>query len=146
MQRLEGLLGRRWAETRNALGPLLVGVDLTWALGDYPHFRTKRGYGVTFHKGPRYCHLLFAKKMLRAPEHRVDGILRHELGHVVDLTVDPAELNRWAAARGTRLPSTVERRADAVAEAIWRSAIKYDTDLVQSTTTGVFPRPAHLGY
>jgi hypothetical protein len=43
------------------------------------------------------------------------------------------------------LPSTPERRADAIAEAVWRTKLKYDADTVQSTRYGCSPRPAHLG-
>jgi hypothetical protein len=43
------------------------------------------------------------------------------------------------------LAKTTERRADDIAEAVWGTALKYDHDLVQNTTTGVTPRPRHLG-
>jgi len=142
---LGGLLNRRWAETQQALGPLLAGVVVTWDIGAYDHFKKKRGYGVTFPAPGRRFHLRFASKCLAAPPERVDGVVRHEIGHVVDLSVPRSTLDNWAASRLTRLPSTPERRADAVAEAIWQSAIKYDSDEVQNTKVGSFPRPAHLG-
>lgn len=146
--RLDGLVATRWEEANQAVGPLLFGVRLTSAVGDnYPHFKKPRGHAVTFLRNPRVCHLLFSTKMLRAPLHRVDGVVRHELGHVVDMTVPQPQLDRWALTRDTLLPppEQVERRADAIAEAIWREAILYDKDLVQSTRVGVCPRPAHLG-
>lgn len=135
----------RWAETQYALGPLLKGAQLSWEIAPYPHFDTPRGYAVTFLRGDRTCKLRFSDKIFKAPGHRIDGVLRHELGHVVDMSVPAPKLNEWAKRRHVRLPSTIERRADAVAEAIWGSPIYYDSDLVQSTSTGVCPRPVHLG-
>jgi hypothetical protein len=148
LKRLEALVCTRWWEAYQALGPLLAQVRITWEVGDhYPHFQKPRGYGVTFHHDaePYRCHLLFASKNLSAPTPRVDGVLRHEIGHVVDMTVPKAKVDAWAAQRGYRLPHTDERRADAIAEAIWGEPIRYDADLVQSTHYGVAPRPEHLG-
>lgn len=139
------LFDLRWAETRHALGTLLSGVRVSWEVGDYPHFHTKRGYAVTFHIDAKTCSVRVAPKMCLASPDRVDGVLRHELGHVVDLTVPADKLDKWAQSRGVRLPPSIERRADAVAEAVWGSPIFYDRDLVQSTEQGVAPRPVHLG-
>jgi hypothetical protein len=147
LEELDQLLAQRWmeAQARAQVPPGLV--KLTWDLGHYEHFSKPRGYAVTFNWGKPHCHLRMAHKILKAPEHRVDGIIRHEIGHVLDLTRPAAKLNRWAIGRRVRLPGPVggERRADAIAEAVWRSPIRYDDDLVQSTTHGVAPRPAHLG-
>lgn len=145
MQQLDDLLTRRWTEAQARVGLAPGAVPLTWDIGPYEHFQSPRGYAVTFNWGKPHCHLRFSEKMLSAPLHRMDGIVRHELGHVLDITVPKAQLDRWARSRGVRLPSTDERRADSIAEAVWRSPIRYDEDLVQSTTTGVAPRPAHLG-
>jgi hypothetical protein len=75
----------------------------------------------------------------------VDGIVRHELGHVVDLCFPEAAVDQWAERHGVQLPKTDERRADAIAELLWKEPIRYDKDLVQSTREGVTPRPRHLG-
>ena len=139
------LLDRRWGETQAALGLPPRAVTLTWDIGPYPHFKSKRGHGVTFHRGGPSCHLRFAKKLLTSPTHRADGLIRHELGHVVDFVCDKDRLNEWAVTKGIRLPPTAERRADAIALAIWGEPVRYDKDLVQSSTTGVHPRPRHLG-
>lgn len=139
------LLSRRWADACYVaqLPPNWV----KWDIGDYPHFRKPRGYGVTFQfkkNGP--CHLRFAKKILYAPLDRADGVIRHEIGHVLDVMLPPQELDYWASQRGVLLPKTQERRADAIAYVIWREPIRYDPDLlVQSTTRGVTLRPEHLG-
>lgn len=139
------LLARRWGEAQSALGLPPGAVKLTWDIGPFPHFKSKRGYGVTFHHGGSCCHLRFAKKTLTAPIHRADGLIRHELGHVFDFVCEAPELDAWAETRGVSLPKTQERRADAIAEAIWGVPVRYDKDLVQSSTKGVAPRPKHLG-
>lgn len=138
----EDLVALRWGEACAVTGAPDSWV--TWDYGSYPHFKKKRGYGVTFLL-PDKCHLRFAKKICRAPEHRADGILRHEIGHVIDLMVPAGDLNQWAAKQGYILPSTQERRADAIAYVIWKEPIRYDSDLVQSTKKGVTLRPARLG-
>ena len=78
------------------------------------------------------------------PQTRLDALAK--IGHVIDLCVDARPLNSWALSRGVRLPKTVERRADAIAEAIWGEPILYDRKLyVQNTLRGTTPRPKHLG-
>jgi len=139
------LLALRWEEAAREVGFRPSDIEVTWAIGQYPHFKTKRGYGVTFHERGPTCQLLFAEKILSAPQERADGVVRHEIGHVLDLTIPAPRLDSWAAQRGYRLPHTDERRADAIAEAVWRHPISYDRDLVQSTGPGHYPRPLHLG-
>lgn len=137
------LISRRWAEAQRETCAL---PDLPWSFGDYPHFRTKRGYGVTFHEKDGRCRMMYAGKILRAPPGRADGVVRHELGHVVDILLPKKELNKWAASRGVKLASTDERRADDIARCIWGEPIYYDRKLwVQNTRAGVHPRPRHLG-
>lgn len=143
-EKFKELLETRWTEACGAVG-MCPTECLTWDIGEYAHFKTKRGFGVTFQEDDYTCHLRFAAKLLKAPEHRQDGIIRHELGHVFDILVPPAGLDAWAAGRGIFLPKTQERRADAIARAIWLTPIRYDKDEVQSTSTGTYPRPEHLG-
>ena len=138
----------RQRQCEEALG---YGLDLTWDIGPYKHFKTKRGFGVTFtrHNNPEWghCHIRLAKKLLLAPQTRQDGIIRHELGHVLDLTCKPEALDRWALIRGVHLPPQEhgEIRADAIAHAVWGEPLRYDQDTVQSTCCGVDRRPKHLG-
>jgi hypothetical protein len=138
------LLTQRWDDVCQALR--MPRKDyLTWDFGDWPHFAKPRGYAVMFPLGNWKCHVRFSKKMLAATPDRQDGVMRHELGHVVDELIPKKHLDMWAAGRGVFLPPTVERRADAIAAAIWGTPLRYDSLLVQSTTTGVAPRPEHLG-
>jgi len=142
---MQRLFDRRVADCERALG---VRLPVTYDTGPYPHFKTKRGFGVTFQDCPGGpCHIRLAKKLTKAPRHRQDGIIRHELGHVLDLTLPARELNAWCRKRGVRLPAKKhgEIRADAIAHAVWGKPLKYDKDTVQSTTQGTWPRPAHLG-
>jgi len=146
-QPVERLLEQRWMEAQQRVTPLGP-VKLTWDVGDYAHFDSPRGYAVTFNWGKPHCHLRVAAKLARAPRHRIDGIIQHEIGHVVDLTCPKAKLDAWAVSQGIQLPSTDERRADAIAEAIWGTPIYYTKPLlVQSTdpTNAITPRPRHLG-
>lgn len=142
------LANRRQREAEHALG---MPLSLSWDIGPYDHFKSKRGFGVTFysHRNPQWgeCHIRLSEKLLRAPQTRQDGIIRHELGHVIDLQTTPHMLDAWAASRGVKLPPQAhgELRADAIAEAVWGEPLKYDRDTVQSTCCGVDHRPAHLG-
>jgi hypothetical protein len=139
------LLHRRWDEACASLGMNAHEIQITWDIGPYPHFQKKRGYAVAVAHANGTYHLRFAEKTLRVPVHRADGLIRHEIGHVVDFLFSEPELDAWAFKQGVTLPSTPERRADAIAAAIWGEPIRYDDDLVQSTRIGIAPRPEHLG-
>lgn len=144
------LIRLRWAEAVAALGLSPTGIRLTWDIGPYHHFENARGYGVTFHNGQPHCHVRMAAKCvpeMQTNPHRIDGVVRHEIGHVLDLCLPSDELDAWAARRGVELPYTPERRADAIAEAVWLAPMFYDTELyVQTTQPGIRPRPPHLGF
>ena len=151
MAKFAKLVKQRWVEAQAELGPI---PGLTWDMNeDYPHFKTPRGFGVTlFHPAEgRYgawCHMRYPSKMLKQPKARQDGVLRHELGHVIDLLTPKAHLNRWAKSRGIKLASTDERRADDIARAVWGTPIYYDNKLLVQTTQSrgaSSPRPRHLG-
>lgn len=142
---LTELMNRRWLEAMAAV-QLPPDQYLTWDVGEYDHFNKPRGYGVTLPLSKWKCHIRLADKMLSAPQHRQDGIIRHEIGHVLDIIVTPTALDAWAAGRGVFLPKTPELRADAIAHAVWGSRLKYQAPLfIQSTTTGQASRPEHLG-
>lgn len=134
------LIELRRQQAESALG---APVPVTYDIGDYEHFRTPRGFGVTFIEGTS-CHVRLAQKCLHAPLHRVDAVIRHELGHVLDTQVPVAKLNKWAQTRGVTLAATPERRADDVAQAVWGTPLRYDDATVQSTCVGRVGRPAHL--
>jgi hypothetical protein len=141
------LVDQRWKDVTRALAIPDGEVGLSYEVRDgYPHFKQKRGYAVCLHTpGSNLCHIWLSPKILKASKYRADGLIRHELGHAVDFLCDAARLNAWAAHRGVILPVTPERRADAIALAIWKEPIRYDDDLVQSTARGVMLRPEHLG-
>lgn len=75
---------------------------------------------------PRVSMLLRALDLPRA---NVQGLIRHELGHVADDNVDR---------RGK------EQRADDIAEYVTGERINYDQDDIQTTARGKYPRPLHL--
>lgn len=140
------LFHRRWLDVCGAFGIDVESIPLFVDFGPYPHFKKKRGYAVAISNGDGTYHIRFAPKTLQAPTHRVDGLIRHELGHLADYLIPKAELDTlcrdWY---GVTLPHTDERRADTIALAVWGKPLRYDADLVQSTRIGVTPRPAHLG-
>lgn len=139
------LLQMRWSEAASSVGIRPDCIRFTWDIGPYDHFKKPRGYAVAISNGDGSYHLRFAEKTLQAPVHRADGLIRHELGHVLDFLFPADQLNRWAKSRGVHLPPTPERRADAIALAVWHEPILYDQDTVQSTRIGQHPRPEHLG-
>jgi len=136
------LIDQRIQEAEAAIRAILL---VTWDVGTYPHFKKKRGFGVTFLDSDSTCHMLFARKLFQQPLHRQDGVVRHEIGHAVDFLIPGKELDRWARLGGVHLPHTAEKRADSIAQAIWGAPLLYDKELVQSTEVGSFPRPANLG-
>lgn len=140
------LVHQRWAEAQHRLGMPLGMLAVTWEIKDgYPHFKKKRGYAVCFFNGHDACHMQFSPKILEAPSHRADAIVRHELGHAIDFLVKSDHLDDWALMEGFELPHTPERRADAIALAVWGQPIRYDQELVQSIKNGTTVRPEHLG-
>jgi hypothetical protein len=72
---------------------------------------------------------------------RIEAVMRHELGHALDALYAP----RTLSARLGPLPATPERRADAIAEAVFGTKIQYDGDDVQTLRRGRWPRPWRLG-
>lgn len=140
-----GLLSRRWLEVQEQLSPLGAHVELTWDIGESEMLKVGRRFASTFGDGGPRCHVRFAERMLTASHDRADAVIRHELGHVLDLTIMQTDLDSWAQDRGAWLPTTPERKADALAELVWGQTIRYDAELVQTLGPGVTPRPESLG-
>lgn len=168
--RLVDLIDLRVQEAETVLG---LSISIPWTIGEYPHFNTARGFGVTFFApvdigapqkdalygspiqtktGPQYIHMMYAEKFIFQPLHRIDAIIRHEIGHIVDMILSERQLHQFAASRITarsfykRLPPAehAELRADALAEFIWGTPIHYDAADVQSTQVGTIGRPSNL--
>lgn len=92
----------------------------------------------------REVFIVVAPKLLRGDSARVEAVLRHELAHALEFHLGKAQLRRMARVDGYNLPSTPERRADAVAEIIWGDPIYYDRMTVQTLSPGRRPRPTSL--
>lgn len=85
--------------------------------------------------------IAFAMKVEELPDENISGLMRHEFGHALDYRYGD-DLGRLL---GRRLPDGVERRADAIAEAVFGEPIEYDERLVQCVDCGgVAPRPRRL--
>jgi hypothetical protein len=81
-----------------------------------------------------------APRLAGQPTHRIDGVLRHEIGHAIDTLYQRPESRLACDLPGHDTP---ELRADAIAFAVWRSPIGYDDEHVQTTDPGG-PRPSWL--
>jgi hypothetical protein len=68
------------------------------------------------------------------PTHRIEGIVRHELGHACD----------HFFVRPKAPPGQVETRADELAQDLWDTPITYDEFDVQTSKPTGGPRPLHL--
>jgi hypothetical protein len=119
---------------------------IPFSYGDYPHFRTKRGFGVTFcYEDPKRCEIMVAKKIDDLPHRNREAILLHELGHVIDHLVPKKKLDAIAEEEGVLLARLPEQRADDIVELVWGRLVRYDdADIQTLSENGRYPRPAHL--
>lgn len=86
--------------------------------------------------------IAFAPKVESLPMKNIRGLMAHEFGHAIDFRYGK-DLNRML---GIRLPAGVERRADAIAKAVFGKTIEYDERLIQCVDCdGTSPRPRKLG-
>lgn len=87
--------------------------------------------------------IAFAAKTEELPDEFIVGLMRHEFGHAIDHRYG-ARLERML---GTKLPKSVERRADKIAEIVFGDEIRYSSDLLIQCVEcdGVRPRPKKLG-
>lgn len=74
--------------------------------------------------------IYFSPKILDCEDHRVEGLLRHELGHIILMQAG--------------LLNHSERDADTIAEFCFGLPIYYDSSDIQSIKEGNYPRPNHL--
>lgn len=75
----------------------------------------------------------FAPKAEELPLNRLRGLMRHEFGHALEYRFGVKELEKRLK---KKLPPEVERRADAIAEAVWGERIEYDERDVQCVGHG----------
>jgi predicted metal-dependent peptidase len=92
--------------------------------GKYPK---KRDYAMTSGE-----EVFLSPKILKADVNRVQGLLRHELGHAVLMQAGLYEHS--------------ERQVDKLAEVLFGDVIYYDQDDIQTINSknGVSPRPSYL--
>lgn len=136
---LVALFVQRLVEAERVVGPM----HLSLAEIDAAAMPMGRSYAYF---SPRDRQIVVCTKYLTASSDRIDAVLRHELGHAADFL-------------GSRFPALPldrradpachvqgnERRADALAEAIWQQPLYYDPDTVQALHGGTRPRPEKLG-
>lgn len=73
---------------------------------------------------------------------RIEGIIRHEIGHAVDAKCSRGRLRQVLGVNA--LPESAEVLADKLAFAIWGEPILYDEEAVQSSRYGLPKRPSWL--
>lgn len=84
----------------------------------------------------------FAAKTEKLPVANIRGLMAHEFGHALDYRYG----DKLGKMLGQRLPAGVERRADAVAQAVFGKTIKYDSRDIQCVACrGKSARPRRLG-
>ena len=112
-------------------------LDLKLVVGPRSQFPKNRDYAACSPIGV----IMIAPRMEQASNDRITAVLMHEIGHALDFEYSHKDLEEACGA----LPKTPERKADAIAEAIFGVKMYYDIDLVQSLRSGLRPRPTHLG-
>lgn len=86
--------------------------------------------------------IAFAAKAEKLPPSYIRGLMRHEMGHALDHRYGKKEMEKRL---GTTLPKGVEKRADAIAAAVWGAPIEYgDNDVQCIGCGGKTERPKHL--
>jgi len=147
---LVDLFKRLHEDVERRCGPLV----LAFGIGPAEMYPKARNYAfymepenaVHFDTDGRTGLILVAPRMLEATKDRAEAIMRHEFGHAVDLqaTKVPQVCERLSVDPHCWVKGG-ERRADALAETLWGSPIRYDCATVQSLKHGVTPRPLFLG-
>ena len=100
------------------------------ALGPDAHFPEPRNMAYTLQRDDGSLCIVVSRKLCNGPDHRLEGVLRHEFGHAVFM---------WCG------KPHGERDADTLAEQMFGDPIYYDKATVQTLRPGVRPRPKHLG-
>lgn len=86
--------------------------------------------------------IAFAAKTEDLPVANIRGLMAHEFGHALDYRYG----DKLGKMLGQRLPAGVERRADAIAKAVFGRTIKYDSRDIQCVACqGKSVRPRRLG-
>jgi|JI10StandDraft_1071094.scaffolds.fasta_scaffold22059_12 hypothetical protein len=107
--------------------------------GDNGH-GSERQFGYCMDGNP--IRVAFAAKTEDLPVANIRGLMAHEFGHALDYRYGD-ELGKML---GQRLPAGVERRADAIAKAVFGRTIKYDGKDIQCVACqGKSVRPRRLG-
>lgn len=100
----------------------------------------RRGRRFAYCDSPDPLLVTLSPRLEDEPAHRIEGVVRHELGHAIDGLYARATLLQ----RLGELASTPERRADDIAHAVWGDPILYDGEDVQSVEVGLPGRPGWL--
>ena len=105
-------------------------------------FRAARAYAFCELRADGSCRIVVAPDFEDLAKQQREALLRHELAHAIEFAA-----GRSAVIDAYALPPWLgpERRADAIAEAVWGDPIRYDAVDVQTLGDGATPRPRRLG-
>lgn len=102
---------------------------------------SERQFGYCTTKPP--FQIAFAAKIETLPPAYIDGLMAHEFGHAIDHRYGRKHLEGLF---GVRLPDSVERRADKIAEQTFGRRVEYgDLDIQCISCGGKKQRPRKLG-
>jgi hypothetical protein len=101
---------------------------------------SERQFGYCADEKP--IRIAFAPKTEKLPQKYIDGLMAHEFGHALDFRYGRKRLERlWG-----KLPDSIERRADKIAEHAFGRRIEYgDRDIQCIGCGGKKSRPRRLG-
>jgi len=121
---------REEAARFGAVSPRAFHTRLEWTYGQcsLPNACAVRDLAYSV---PSENRIVINDRLLSRPRENWIGIIRHELGHVVDTV--PYVPN-----------SGGEQRADDIAERVGGQRIYYDDEFVQTISPMIYPRPKHL--
>lgn len=117
-----------------------VELHLDEAAGNDNGAGSERQFG--FCRDSKPIQIAFAEKTERLPRPYIDGLMRHEFGHAIEFRYGRKDLEkRWG-----KLPNSIERRADKIAEHVFGDRIEYgDLDIQCIACGGKQVRPGRLG-
>lgn len=111
--------------------------------GKPSEFKETRAFAYTM-KPRAMVYVVVAPKLEKASRGRIEGIMRHEMAHALQLEWPRAKLDQIIRAAGLISPPGMERHADVLAHALWGAPILYDSATVQDIDAGMTQRPFHL--
>ena len=113
--------------------PAFASLRVSLEIGQASEFPAPRDYAYCQTLGPMHYRIVFAPKISKASQGRMEGLLMHELAHAMGNALGVQEHG--------------EKNADKLAEHVFQKPIYYDDEDVQTTSKKAARkriRPSHL--